>query len=205
VTDQTIASYLEALAAREPTPGGGTAAALHAAQSAALLGMVARYSQGPKFESSADKVEQILAEADQLRGDALSLAAADAAAFGAVADAYKLPRASDDERAARSHAIAGALATAAEPPATTIAIGVRLVWLCQQLQPLGNRTVITDVAAAADAAAAAISTGRVNVEVNLTGIRDDAARAGLEAQLASVDDSLQRAGTITSSVREMIK
>ena len=93
--DDTIAAFLDQLAARVPAPGGGATAALHAAQSAALLAMVARYSDGPRYD--ADVMSRIVAEADALREDALALAEADAAAFGAVAEAYRLPRATEQE------------------------------------------------------------------------------------------------------------
>ncbi|MGH3176044.1 MAG: cyclodeaminase/cyclohydrolase family protein, partial [Streptosporangiaceae bacterium] len=49
--DDTIAAFLDQLAARVPAPGGGATAALHAAQAAALLAMVARYSDGPRYDA----------------------------------------------------------------------------------------------------------------------------------------------------------
>src|SRR6516164_4256780 len=95
--DDTIAAYLDRLAARVPAPGGGAAAALHAAQAAALLAMVARYSDGERYD--AEMMNRIAAEADVLREDALALAEADTAAFAAVAEAYKLPRETEDRSA----------------------------------------------------------------------------------------------------------
>ena len=68
--DDTIAAFLDQLAARVPAPGGGATAALHAAQAAALLAMVARYSDGPKYD--AGLMSRIVAEADELREDALT-------------------------------------------------------------------------------------------------------------------------------------
>src|SRR6266700_108224 len=79
--DDTIAAFLDQPAARVPAPGGGATAALHAAQAAALLAMVARYSDGPRYD--AGLMNRIVAEADELREDALALAEADATAFGA--------------------------------------------------------------------------------------------------------------------------
>src|ERR1700758_1323564 len=111
--DETITAFLDQLAARVPAPGGGASAALHAAQAAALLAMVARYSTGEKYAAPQSVVERIIREADVLRGRALTLAEQDAAAFTAVTRAYALPRASEPERAARSAAIAEALVGAA--------------------------------------------------------------------------------------------
>src|SRR5690348_14714831 len=113
--DDTIAGFLGQLAARVPAPGGGATAALHAAQAAALLAMVARYSDGPKYD--AELMNRVVAEADGLADEALTLAEADAAAFGAVASAYRLPKSTAEEQAARSAAIATATAGATQPPA----------------------------------------------------------------------------------------
>ncbi|MFF4988153.1 cyclodeaminase/cyclohydrolase family protein [Streptosporangium saharense] len=202
--DQTIDDFLGSLAARVPAPGGGASAALHGAQAAALLGMVARYSDGPKQAGHEELIGRVLAEADALRDRALGLAEEDAAAFTAVTDAYRLPKETEQERTARSAAIAGALAAAARPPAETIDLARRLVELAEELLPVGNRNVITDVAAAAEAARAAATTARVNVEINLGGIRDEEVRAELAARTAGVDDLTTRTDRVTATVREEI-
>lgn len=197
--DTTISGFLDRLADRVPAPGGGASAALHAAQAAALLGMVARYSTGDRYAAHAATIASVTAEADALRARALILAEEDMAAFGAVAEAYGLPKGEE-----RSAAIGRALASAAEPPAAVAECAARLVELCEALLPIGNRNVITDVAAAADAARAALSTARVNVEVNLSGIADAGAREALTSRLAGVDGALARADRVTAEVREEI-
>jgi formiminotetrahydrofolate cyclodeaminase len=202
--DRTIKDFLEELAARVPAPGGGAAAALHAAQGAALVGMVARYSTGEKYAEHRETVERIIAESDELRSAALRLAEDDAAAFTAVADAYKLPRATDEEKAARSAAIAVSLIGAGRPPAAVIALAERVVVLAAELLPVGNPNVISDVAAASEAARAAATTARVNVEINLSGIRDERARAELGAAASAVDDIAALAGHVTEAVRKEI-
>jgi len=202
---QAIGEFLDQLAARVPAPGGGAAAALHAAQAAALLGMVARYSTGDRYAEHADVVGAVLAGADEQRSRCLELAAADAAAFTAVGAAYRLPRSTPGEQAERTEAIAAALAGAAAPPRDVIGAAAALVSLAETLLPVANRTVLTDVAAAADAARAAATTARLNVEINLTGIRDDAARAGLLAAIASVDDLAERCDQVHRAVREVVR
>ncbi|WP_405724425.1 cyclodeaminase/cyclohydrolase family protein [Streptomyces sp. NBC_01537] len=202
--DRTIKDFLEQLAARVPAPGGGAAAALAAAQGAALVGMVARYSTGEKYAEHRETVERIIAESDELRAAALRLAEDDAAAFTAVADAYKLPRATDEEKAARSAAIAVSLIGAGRPPAAVIALAERVVVLAAELLPVGNPNVISDVAAASEAARAAATTARVNVEINLSGIRDEQARAELGAAAGAVDDIAALAGHVTEAVRKEI-
>jgi formiminotetrahydrofolate cyclodeaminase len=200
--DETIGAFLAQLAARVPAPGGGAAAALHAAQSAALVAMVARYSNGAKYDT--ELMADIFTEADRLRDQALTLAEADAAAFTAVSAAYQLPKETTELQAARSAAIAEALAGAARPPADVIRTALSLIGLAEALLPAGNRSVITDVAAAAEAARAAAVTARVNIEVNLRGIKDSAVKAELTATAGVTDEITARADRIVVAVREEI-
>ncbi|MEV0850097.1 cyclodeaminase/cyclohydrolase family protein [Streptomyces sp. NPDC049954] len=201
---QSLDDYLLGLAARQPAPGGGAAAALHAAQAAALVGMVARYSTGPKYADHAPAVDRVTTAADELRRRSLSLAEADAAAFTAVTEAYRLPRNDPQEKAARSAAIAAALVAAATPPAETVLAAQEILDLAHALLPVGNPNVVSDIAAAAEAARAAAVTGRVNIEINLSGIKDPDARSRLTAIAARVDDIAARADHVTREVRQRI-
>ena len=200
----TVETYLNALAARIPAPGGGASAGLHAAQAAALLGMVARYTDGDKYAEHAETVNAVRDAAEDLRERALNLFEDDADAFGAVSQAYRLPRSTDEEKAARSQAIGTALVAAGEVPARLVAVAEQAVGLAERLLPIANRNVISDVAAAADAARAAATTARVNVEINLAGIADPDARAGLLDAIANVDELTTRADKVTATVREVI-
>lgn len=199
--DETIAGFLGKLAARTSVPGGGATAALHAAQAAALLGMTARYSDSPQQAEHADTIAMITAEADRLREASADLIAIDGEAFGAVAQAYRLPRDTDEQRASRTSAIAAAMVTASSPPAELIGIGTRLLELAELLLPVVNRTVAGDVAAAVQAVRAAIVTSQVNIKANLSGVTDPVARERLEAVLAGVGELEQRADRITAAIR----
>jgi formiminotetrahydrofolate cyclodeaminase len=203
--DETIGDFLDRLAERVPAPGGGASAALQAAQGAALLGMVARYSTGEKYGEHQAAIGRIITEADELRAISLRLGEADAEAFAAVADAYRLPRSTDAEKADRSAAIAGALANATWPPAKLIGVAGMVVDLAGALVTIGNRNVISDVAAAAEAARAAAATARVNVEINLAGITDEEASLEMIADADKADDIIARAGQVTAAVREQIR
>jgi methenyltetrahydrofolate cyclohydrolase len=198
--DATIATFLSQLSARTAAPGGGAAAALHAAQAAALIAMVARYSDGPRHDAAV--VGRVRAAADGLIDETLGLAEADAAAFGKVASAYRMPREAPEEKAARSQAIADALGGAARPPADLMAATVRLAGLAEDLLPAANRNVISDLAAAAAAISAAAVTARVNIEVNLADIKDDALRAELADVAGLADGVTDRADRLIAAVRE---
>ena len=198
----TVETFLAQLAARVPAPGGGATAALHAAQAAALVAMVASYSDSAKYADHAEEIATITSTADRLRQNALGLAEEDAAAFTAVTEAYRLPKGAPDEAAARSEAIATALVAAARVPAVVVAVADQVLGLAEQLLPIGNRNVISDVAAAAEAARAAATTARVNVEINLGGIKDPATWGELAAVVDTVDDLVLRAEKVTAAVRD---
>jgi methenyltetrahydrofolate cyclohydrolase len=200
--DETIGSFLTRLAARSPAPGGGAAGALHAAQAAALLAMVARYSDGPRYD--AETVGRVRAAADGLAEEAVELARADEAAFEKVAAAYQLPRQTAAEQEARSVAVADALGGAAGPPADLMAAAVRLVGLAEELFPVANKNFISDIAAAAVAIAAAALTAQVFIEANLPGIKDPALADELTATAGLADGVADRADRVITAVREEI-
>jgi len=200
--DDTIAAFLDQLAARVPAPGGGATAALHAAQAAALIAMVARYSDGNRYD--AELIGRIVTDADELRDTALGLAEADADAFSAVAAAYRLPRETEQEQKDRSASISSALAGAARPPADVVRTALLLIRLAEDLLPAGNRNMITDVAAAAVAVRAAAVAARLFIEVNLKGITDPVLRDEFAATAAVADTVTARADQLVAAVREEI-
>ncbi|AUS77744.1 formimidoyltetrahydrofolate cyclodeaminase [Actinoalloteichus sp. AHMU CJ021] len=199
-----IGAFLDELAARTPTPGGGASSALHAAQAAALVGMVGRYSDGAKYAEHADTIGRIVAESDDVREAALAVAARDAAAFEAVGHAYALPRGTEPQEVERRQAIERALVASAAPPVEVVELTDRIVGLAEGLLPIGNRNVVTDIACAAEAARAAAVTARVNIEINRAGIKDEPTRTELAAQAARVQVITKRAERVTSAVLEGI-
>lgn len=205
ISDETIGDFLDRLAARVPAPGGGAAAAMQAAQGAALLGMVARYTTGEQYAQHEAAIGRIISEVDGLRGIALKLAEAEEDAFTALLDAYRLPTGTGEEKSARTTAIARALVSAAWPPSQVISIAGMVVDLAEALAEIGNRNVISDIAAAAESARAAAATARVNIEINLPSIGDEQASLEMIAMTDKADAIIARAGRITAAVREHIR
>ena len=190
ISSETINGYLASLASREPTPGGGAVAAIHAAQGAALVAMVGRYTTGPKYDQHADLVHRIISAADGLVAEALRLADADQHAFQGVIASYKLPAGTDDLKAARTESIHGALVLAAQTPAQLIKLAGAVVDLATELFEVANANVISDIAAAADAARAAATTARVNIDINVVAIKDAAARSRLAGQTDGIEEKV---------------
>jgi len=171
VHDQTIGPWLEALASSAPAPGGGAAAALSAAIGAALIEMVCNLTIGrPRYAAHEALMREALARATTLRRRALGLAAADARAFGAVTDAYRLPKETDER--ARAERIQEALIGATEVPLETAALAAEVVQLAGRIVDGANVNALADIAAAAAAARAALETALVNVEANLAALPD---------------------------------
>lgn len=200
----TITAFLDSLADRTPAPGGGATAALHLGQAAALVSMVARYSTGARYAEHAEVIDRLCSSADEIREQALHLAEADMAAFSSVIDAYRLPRATESEAAERDRRIAAALTDAARVPVDVLASARTVIDLADELLPVANRMVISDVAAAAEAARAAATTARVNIEVNLPGIPPSDARTALTDALTNVDAVVSQADRITTDVRKQL-
>lgn len=202
--DVAIADWLASLADRTPTPGGGAAAALLGATSAALVGMVTSYTTGPRYAEVAPRMAQLNAEAAVLRVEALSLAERDEAAFGAVSRAYQLPKETEADKAQRSAEIQRALAEAAVPPTETGRLASRLVAMAAELVDAGNPNVVSDVAVASAAARAAIESAAVNVAINRAQLKDPAVAAELDGVLAELAAAAQAAGEVTRRVQEKI-
>ena len=184
---------------------GGAAAALHAAQGAALVAMVARYTTGNKYEQHAPLVRRITQAADDLVVEALRLADADEHAFQAVIDSYKLPSDTEELKAARAAGIQSALTQAARTPAELITVAGSVVDLATELFDVANANVISDVAAAADAARAAATTARVNIDINVVAIKDPEARSLLAGQTDGIEEKVvMAADALSARVRERI-
>jgi formiminotetrahydrofolate cyclodeaminase len=200
--DETIDGFLRQLASRTSVPGGGVTAALHAAQAAALTAMVARFSDGARYD--AQVVGRVLTEADGLITEAMELAEADAEAFEAVTQAYRLPRESPADSEVRSSAIAKALEGAARPPADLLALSARIIALAEELLPCANRNLLSDLLAAAASVRAAVEISRANIEVNVPGVADQAVRRDLTAAAGGAAGIIVRTDHLSAEVREIL-
>ena len=169
-TQSTIRSsqFLDALADGSPTPGGGSAAAYAGAMGAALVAMVARLTLGKKkYEEVNEQMLAILDEADVLRTQLTAAVEEDAAAFDKVMAAFRLPKESEEEKTIRGEAIHRATIHAAEVPLETARKSVRIIELASVVAQLGNLNAITDAAAGASLAQAALTGAGYNVRINI--------------------------------------
>ena len=182
--DLTVSAFLDALASPEPTPGGGTAAAIAGTMGASLLMMVAGLS---KSRGGAEQERVALAEARaalaSVRDRLATLADRDTEAFNQVMAAYRLAKGTDEERTARKEAIQIALKAATTTPLDTLraaADGVRLAKIVAQY---GNPTAASDVGVGITLLESAAAGAAANVRINLGGLHDEAFKASAAADV----------------------
>lgn len=172
--DQSLTDFLMALASATPAPGGGAAAALAAALGAALAAMVAGLTIGRgRYADVQAEMVALLGRAETLRRDLAAGIAADIAAYSAVTDAYRLPKETDAQQAARTAAIQAALIGAVEAPLAVAAACVETLELLVGAAAHGNRNASGDAEMAALLVYASLQGAVRNVRINLRSIHDE--------------------------------
>lgn len=171
--ERTLAEYLDALASSEPTPGGGSTAALAGALAAGLVSMVCNLTIGKRrYRESEPALRQVLAQAEALRGRLGELMARDAAAYDGVMRAYRLPQSTAQEQAARQSAMQQALQEATRVPLEIAEGCAQVIELALPAAELGNPWAVSDAGAGALLAEAALHAALLNVEINLRSLED---------------------------------
>lgn len=200
--DEAIGTWLGELADRQPTPGGGAVAALSAALSAALIGMVTSYTTGPKWADVDERMQAVNKEAAELRAQAVALIQEDTVAFTRVGTAYGLPKTTPKEKQVRQRSIQAALVAAAKPPRVTAGLALRLVAIAEELVDSSNPNVISDVAVAASTARAALEAAIVNIEINEQLITDEQEKDVLKVAVTQAELAIKKAAVVVQRVRE---
>ena len=187
LADLTVRTFLDQLASAEPTPGGGSAAALVGAAAAALARMVAAYTLGrPKFAAVEACVRGHAEQLARAQEALLELSDEDAAAYEVLSAAMKLPP-SDSSRAAR---IAKAAVLAASVPLETATFAARVHSDAVVLGRIGNPRLRSDAEAAAHFARAAVLAALANVRANLD-LMEEGERARFAAEVAAAESALR--------------
>lgn len=172
--DKQLTAFLDELKSDSPAPGGGSVAALAGALGAALGVMVANLTIGSaKWQESHDEAGELKLELAQALDSLSRYVDEDTEAFNQVMAAYKLPKNSDEEKAARSRAIQDALQDAAKLPLTVAATCVRVIELAGRMLEIGNSNAASDAAVAGRMAHAGAWSALYNVRINLSSIKDE--------------------------------
>ena len=187
LTDLKSTEFLTALASSAPAPGGGGGAAMAGALAAALASMVANLTIGKeKFAQQEPEVKALLEEAEEVRQRLLGLVEDDAAVFNSFMSCYKLPKATEEEKVARTAAIRSAAKQAAEVPLAIARASYKVLTLAERLVRIGNPGVITDGACSALLARAALRCAEYNVRINLGLTKDEAYNQSAREELTKL-------------------
>ena len=196
--DLTVSAFVDRLASPEPVPGGGSASAVAASLGAALVAMVASLSQGrPKYAAHETLHVRVIGRGQALAKRFLDLADEDAAAYGRFAAAMKLPRDTDEERAARTSALSDAARGAAAVPMETVEACLELVSLAEALVGRSNVNASSDLNVAAMLGEAAARGAAENVIVNLPAVGDDVYAAQMTQRVKLLLDDVETLAALT--------
>lgn len=188
LTDTACGTFLEELASKQPTPGGGAASALCGAVASALTSMLANLTAGKAgSEANEQLAQEIIAKAYRLRLKLAVLADDDAAVFTSFMAAYKLPKNTDGEKAVRTAAIRQAAKNAAEVPMQIADNAMEVLQLTRQLITFGNPNAISDGTVAAIVARAALRSALYNVKINLGLVGDEAYAAQAREKMQKLE------------------
>lgn len=186
ITEQSIHAYLDALSAREPTPGGGSVAALVGALAAGLAAMVANFTQGRKrYAAVAPEVAARLAKLGTSRQLLEELVQRDIDAYGAVGAGFSMPRGTGAERAARSRHIQQASVEATEVlfaiADACVDVSEHALWLVKH----GNTNLVADAVMAVLLTDAALQGTVVTINSSLAFIKDASTVATMRDRLGA--------------------
>jgi formiminotetrahydrofolate cyclodeaminase len=195
LAEQPLTAVLDAFASSDPTPGGGSAAALTGALGASLLAMVAAL---PKTKTGAPEERQALdAARDALlraRDELVGLIDRDAAAYDLVVAAYRKPKTTDGEKAARAAAIQDALRVATEVPVETVRACATAIDQARAVAQSGNPSARSDVAVGIQTLMVAVQSAMFNVEANIGSLKDTTIVEQITENLRALQRAMQGAG-----------
>ena len=201
LVDMTVRDYLDLLKSDAPAPGGGSVSALSAAQGVGLVAMVADLTIGREKYAEYEQVcKEAKEEALKLYEALVAAIDEDTEAFNKVSAAYKMPKDTDEQKAARSAAIRKANVGATQVPFETIKLCLAGLKVTETMVGKSNPNAASDLGVAALNLMAGIRGAWLNVKINLTGIKDEAAKAQFEKGAEMVDEAYVLASRIYEEV-----
>lgn len=203
IKDKPLQVFLDELASKAPTPGGGSAAAVMGAQSAALTSMVCNLTIGkPKFAEVEADMQALLAKSESLRERLTAMIKADVDVFDRLMATYGLPKESDEQKAARSEAIQAVLKEATDVPLACARLCAEAIALSRIAAEKGNPGVISDAGVAAMAAFAGLKSAALNVYINAGSLKD---RTLAESKLSELERLLKGTESTVEEIYEIVK
>jgi methenyltetrahydrofolate cyclohydrolase len=201
--DDSVQHYLDTLASKNATPGGGSAAALMGAQAAALISMVCNLTIGkPKYAEVETQMQTLLEKSENLRETLTSMIKADVDVFNRLMATYALPKETIEEKEARSEAIQAVLKDATDVPLACAKACAEVITLCKIAAENGNTAVISDAGVGVMSGYAALKSAALNVYINAASLKD---KVFAEQKLAELETILSGAESACNEIYEIVK
>jgi glutamate formiminotransferase / formiminotetrahydrofolate cyclodeaminase len=173
------ASFIEQLAAPTPTPGGGSAGAYAGAMGAGLVAMVAGLTIGKKKYADVEaQMQAIRVVAENLRKELTQAVDDDSSAFEVLMTKFKMPKDTEEQKAARNAAIVQATLNAAYVPLHVAEDSVKVMELAVKCAKEANVNAISDAMSGFAMARAALTAAGYNVRVNLKSLGEVSSSGG---------------------------
>ena len=204
---EPLAGYLAAAASAEATPGGGSVAAMAGALASTMASMAAGFTVGrEKFKDVQPEIEDTLARLADARERLLDLVHDDMEAYENIMAAYRLPKQTDEEKAARRSAIQRATKESLGAVEKVLGACLEVVRISRRLVEIANPNLVSDVGVAAELGLGAARAAWINAEVNLAGYADEAdARAVRDRVESAMADAERTAGEVRAAVMKKLR
>ncbi len=183
--DNTCIEFSNQLSSKAAVPGGGGACAYAGAMGIALGNMVGYLTVGKKkYADVQDDIQRLLEEGEKIREEFHGLVQKDADAFYPLSQAYGLPKATEEEKAAKAAALQEALVDATLVPLEIMKVCHRAIELHEEMGRIGTRIALSDVGVGVLFCKAALRGAYLNVLINLNLLKDEDLKARVEAESA---------------------
>ncbi|MCL6635584.1 MAG: cyclodeaminase/cyclohydrolase family protein [Peptococcaceae bacterium] len=171
--DKSLREIIAVAASNEPTPGGGSVSAMVACFGVAMTAMVCNLTLGKeKFKDVEPQVREIVDTAYGLLKKLEDLVDADMADFNNFMATFRMPKNTDEEKAARNEAMQKALKSATDTPMEIARVCLKALEITDKLAPIGNKMAISDAGVAAVVAEAALNGVLLSADINIPMIKD---------------------------------
>ena len=197
---------LRSIASSEPTPGGGSVAALSLAHAHSLSLMVARLTLAKeKWAEGHDAAKVSIELSEPALEEAITLAISDSEAFESVMSAYRLPKETEDEKKQRSEEIRNATIGAALAPLNTASSAQKLLSNLEKQSASCNPNALTDLASASEMALSAAKIASLNVRINLEYIEGEDVDLLTSKISKAVEQSKKSANIVALTVNKRLE
>ena len=186
--DQSIKDFAALTASDAPVPGGGSVSAMCAAISSALTQMVAGLTAGKKgYETETEKMTEIVNTMPKNTAEFLDGIDRDSEAFDLVMNAFRMPKATDEEKAVRRQKINEATVYAAEVPMNLAREAVNLFPVIDYVSKNGNKNALSDIAVATMILRTAVRGALFNVRINLASLPESDYKSALSLEVIELE------------------